>query len=1006
MQKPIRAILETLSVYLLVGTLAFGGSIGLHQSGTKLPSITFLSVAEAAETEAIPAGWESYLGRPDILKVEPQNQNLGESWENLKAAHFSFIAELLEMYPKETQLYFLARDSEHLYDVARLVTKGTSDESRVHLLNISRANMRDPNLKGYLEENGISEASLSSGKQVLFVDTGFSGTIPRVIGENFAEDLRNHLKTHLIVSSNPAHPSSRAFLVHINPMANQSRPSSMHGSVVSYEHMARYTDRSSRIIFHNGHFHPISPLNSASDGSVSKPKSLQFMSDLSYEWQRPGVREMFNRERESLRTVKAALLNADVQATTENLKARLTDLGTTAPGRLLEAQIRDAFELSLNYSFAPLVTLDQLGLVSVDPKSSGSWGHQAPVSKKNELIKKYPDWAPILENPDDMIPKLFAAQNWQMIGNLFDAKVDDEINKLLVNGLYNAPATGFKKDFQIQMIENGGPEVWYELAHHTLTGPQSEHMHDLIKLLIEKGDTQTLYFLSGVFAQPQTQQMTDLIKLLIEKGNKRMLVLLAIHTFSKPHAGGMTGLIELLMDKGDSEVLDNIARFVIPNPALKNKEELIKRLIEKDADGTSAYLSEYVFSLPENFHMTDLMKLMIDRIAEGTSVSLFVSKVLTNPNFSNRIDLIKYLVDKHNARMNMQLAYYIFSQPEAEGMRELLKKMVEKADAETALSLVASVFSKPGGERFLDLLTILIKRTDSATLVKMTMTLFSKGSPAQDRMDLLRIIVEQVEGENANELWHWLRSLANAKFDKPELAIFRDSVKVADRTARSNWIQDELVKIKSPLAHQKVASATAKAVSPALKPGAIVEVSGRSLEVVKLAGEGRRGVVFQVKSEKGARYALKVAKLLDDETLQSLAQESAKAKEWQRLGIPHSKVLIQQKTFVLKTWMDGLDGNEVIERYVAGDIEMKNAAAQAILLVKKIRDRGAYIGDFRPANLIWNGKAWVIIDSGSIQQGMTIYEAQSKWEAVDARGPKFHRRWKMQPAPLTCADIF
>ncbi len=129
----------------------------------------FLVVHKAhAESSSIPSGWESYLNRPDILEVPSHEQSLDLSEQKLKAAHFSFIAQLLETYPAETHLYFLARDSEYLYDVARLVTAGTSDAARIHLINVSRANMRDPNLKSYLKDNGISEGNTRPGSESSF----------------------------------------------------------------------------------------------------------------------------------------------------------------------------------------------------------------------------------------------------------------------------------------------------------------------------------------------------------------------------------------------------------------------------------------------------------------------------------------------------------------------------------------------------------------------------------------------------------------------------------------------------------------------------------------------------------------------------------------------------------------------------------------------------------------------------------------------------------------------
>ncbi|MFN8790475.1 MAG: hypothetical protein ACK5Y2_03355 [Bdellovibrionales bacterium] len=99
---------------------------------------------------------------------------------------------------------------------------------------------------------------------------------------------------------------------------------------------------------------------------------------------------------------------------------------------------------------------------------------------------------------------------------------------------------------------------------------------------------------------------------------------------------------------------------------------------------------------------------------------------------------------------------------------------------------------------------------------------------------------------------------------------------------------------------------------------------------------------------------------------------------WQSLGIPHAKVLVQEKGYVLKVWIEGVSGEQVVQRFLEGDLAAKAAAEALLKLVEKIRAQGAYVGDFRPANLIWSGKAWVIVDSGSLQQGMTLEEAHAK----------------------------
>ncbi len=121
---------------------------------------------------------ESYSSRPDILNVEAKDLRWRGRWSDFKASHLSFVAELLEAYSADTHLYFIARDGELFYDIARLATWGTSDSVRIHLINVSSQSVYDSNLMPYLKQEGISAESLKTGKKVLFVDTGFTGTIP------------------------------------------------------------------------------------------------------------------------------------------------------------------------------------------------------------------------------------------------------------------------------------------------------------------------------------------------------------------------------------------------------------------------------------------------------------------------------------------------------------------------------------------------------------------------------------------------------------------------------------------------------------------------------------------------------------------------------------------------------------------------------------------------------------------------------------------------------------
>lgn len=475
----------------------------------------------------IPVGYESYHSRPSILNVLPEALPASEDWEKLKQAHLTMIAELLEVYPKDTHLYFLARDSEHLYDVAKLVTQDTSDSSRIHLLNVSRGNMRAANAKEYLGENGLSEKTLGQGKKVVFIDTGFAGTIPRVISEYFPQELRAQLKTHLIVSSNPSIPSSRSFLVHLNPMAIEMAVTSLHGTILSYEFMPRYTDRSSQYTWHQNQWHPISPIKpTGDDGEVSKQKSLSYMKDIRAEWEKPQVRQRFQETRITYRNLVAHFQRGD-QSSREAILQELQKRKGTSGEFLFEAQLRDLIELgekSPEYGFR-----FQLGDFNLNVQKPHNY------TQKHALMDKYPDWKPYLENPTTEIPKLFAEKNWQMISNLMDANIDAEINSVLFKHLFQTNGSAEKKKFQVDLLEGSSRhQVGTLLSEVFYSHPAPAEFQDSIRSIILRNDPWLLQQLvKFVFQKPASAGMTEELRLILERADEAVLRMLESYSVLK-----------------------------------------------------------------------------------------------------------------------------------------------------------------------------------------------------------------------------------------------------------------------------------------------------------------------------------------------------------------------------------------------------------------------------------------------------------------------------------------
>jgi hypothetical protein len=253
---------------------------------------------EINHSNAIPAQYQSYSDRPDILSVEAKSHSevLPEDWEKTKWAHLEAISQYLEIY-KDFELYFLGRDAELLHDLAKLVASGIPQEQeRIHLINVSRANMNTKNVREYLSQNGISEKNLATGKKILFIDTGFSGTIPLKI-MSFFPKFKEQFSAHLITSSNSDFPSTRVFLYHLNALISYISPHQLHGTVINYEHIPRYTDRSNEFVLVGSTWHAISPLKKSSDGVVDPKIGLMYQQDLKLFWSNPDNQAAFLQRR-------------------------------------------------------------------------------------------------------------------------------------------------------------------------------------------------------------------------------------------------------------------------------------------------------------------------------------------------------------------------------------------------------------------------------------------------------------------------------------------------------------------------------------------------------------------------------------------------------------------------------------------------------------------------------------------------------------------------------------
>lgn len=180
-------------------------------------------VLSLSQPQALQADeFESYESRPKIEDVKTNNKN--SKYSNYVKSFYLSSYLLYHSYPKDTEFIFLARDAEYMYDMARLVFPD-KEKNRLHLLSISTILSLDSNLKTFLEERGFDEKEVvKNNKRIVFVDTGFMGTVPEQIYTHFSTKWRKNTDVFLLESNSSRYSTKKSItdLVDVGAMENLS----------------------------------------------------------------------------------------------------------------------------------------------------------------------------------------------------------------------------------------------------------------------------------------------------------------------------------------------------------------------------------------------------------------------------------------------------------------------------------------------------------------------------------------------------------------------------------------------------------------------------------------------------------------------------------------------------------------------------------------------------------------------------------------------------------------
>ncbi len=175
------------------------------------------------------------------LLREKKSPPVGAEQEAFIRAEIEAVAMIIATNP-DRQLYFLERDAGRLGLVAMLLARLSNDidlQKQIHNIYVSRpildgARLRrdelDPSAESnaseqeqrhlllkYLSQEGVSQNAIEGSAHYTFIDTGFFGSIPRVIEDLYPDLKPDQVRTQLLVSGALDIPSARVFGTVLDP---------------------------------------------------------------------------------------------------------------------------------------------------------------------------------------------------------------------------------------------------------------------------------------------------------------------------------------------------------------------------------------------------------------------------------------------------------------------------------------------------------------------------------------------------------------------------------------------------------------------------------------------------------------------------------------------------------------------------------------------------------------------------------------------------------------------
>jgi len=341
-----------------------------------------------------------------------------------------------------------------------------------------------------------------------------------------------------------------------------------------------------------------------------------------------------------------------------------------------------------------------------------------------------------------------------------------------------------------------------------------------------------------------------------------------------------------------------------------------------------------------------------------------------------------------------------FSDFDHRTLKLIIKKAAEQKDFEFLADLSQNVFANEKSAKWKDLISDILGHAEELKnwdiLGDFSEYVFSKPH-AKDWEDLIwktmNIALEINEPETFEDLENYVFNKSFAKGKKWDL--LREALRAPSKKKYLESIKEAILQretptpLKSKKRPPKPSNATTenilvnnKQISKDLPNGSTINLAdGKAYLVEGKIDQGKRGVVYKVRNSVDQKvYVLKVA--VDDtpETVKSFNGEAGKINALKKYKVKTADIIVTGENYFLKEFIDGVRADAYIKNWIKNGAPKNDVGIVRLRAwINELAQKNIYVGDLNRKNAIYSNGQWVIIDSGSVKEGVSESEALSRY---------------------------